>query len=155
MSSSTQKGLATLRIGLFLFMMVWAVEKFVRPEAFQSIFGSFYGFDAGHMLIFAIGAVQVGILLLFVAGRYKTLSYGLVMLMNVVTLLVSYRQILAPYDGSTNHLFAASIVVATASVALFLARSDDELLVWKSSVTSSDSETDAASGQLPSESPGV
>jgi len=128
MTSSTQKGLATLRIGLFLFMMVWTVEKFVRPEAFQSIFGSFYGFDAGHALIYLIGAVQLAVLLLFVSGKFKTVSYGLVMLMNVMTLLVSYRQILTPYEGSTNHLFAASIVVAAGSIALFLSRHDDRFL---------------------------
>lgn len=146
MTSSTRKGLAILRIGLFLFMMVWALEKFIRPEAFQSIFGSFYGFDAGHTLIFLIGAVQVAILLLFVSGTFKTASYGLVMLMNVMTLLVSYRQILAPYEGSTNHLFAASIVVAAASIALFLSRSDDDFLVLPSK-TDSSSDT-----ELPSES---
>lgn len=146
MTSSTRKGLAILRIGLFLFMMVWALEKFIRPEAFQSIFGSFYGFDAGHTLIFLIGALQVAILLLFVSGTFKTASYGLVMLMNVMTLLVSYRQILAPYEGSTNHLFAASIVVAAASIALFLSRSDDDVLVLPSKTDSS------SATELPSES---
>ncbi len=49
---------------------------------------------------------------MFVAGKFKFASYGLVMLMNVITLLVSYSKILAPYEGSTNHLFVASIVVA-------------------------------------------
>lgn len=132
MSLSSQKSLAILRIGLFLFMMVWALEKFVRPEAYQSIFGAFYGFDAGQTLIYLIGAIQVGILVLFVVGKFKFASYGLVMLMNVITLLVSYSKILAPYEGSTNHLFVASIVVATTSIALFLARSDDNFLTLSS-----------------------
>ncbi|MGQ7845772.1 hypothetical protein ACUNV4_14915 [Granulosicoccus sp. 3-233] len=145
MTSSSRIGLATLRIGLFLFMMVWALEKFIRPEAYQSIFGSFYGFDAGQSLIFLIGAVQTAILLLFVAGKFKTVTYGLVMLMNVVTLLVSYRQILAPYEGSTNHLFAASIVVAAASIALFLSRSEDSVLVLGSGTDSDET------GELPPE----
>ena len=146
MTSSTQKGLATLRIGLFLFMMVWTVEKFVRPEAFQSIFGSFYGFNAGHALIYLIGAAQLAILVLFVVGKFKTVSYGLVMLMNVMTLLVSYRQILAPYEGSTNHLFVASIVIAAGSVALFLSRNDDHFL------TISDQQKAIEETELPSES---
>lgn len=146
MTSSTQKGLATLRIGMFLFMAVWALEKFVRPEAYQSIFGSFYGFDAGHSLIYLIGAVQMAVLLLFVMGKFKTASYGLVMLMNVVTLLVSYRQILAPWEGSTNHLFVASIVVATASIALFLSRADDVFLVV------ADKAEPAENAELPSDS---
>jgi hypothetical protein len=60
------------------------------------------------------------------------------MLMNVATLLVSYRQILAPYEGSTNHLFAASIVVATASIALFLSRADDNFLAIDSAVETVD-----------------
>ncbi len=127
-------------------MMVWTVEKFVRPEAFQSIFGSFYGFNAGHALIYLIGAAQLAILVLFVLGKFKTVSYGLVMLMNVMTLLVSYRQILAPYEGSTNHLFAASIVVAAGSIALFLARNDDRFLVV------SEQQTAAVDNDLPSES---
>lgn len=128
MSASSRTTLLLLRVGLFLFMMIWAVEKFVRPEAFQNIFGSFYGFDAGNAVIYAFGAVQVVILLLFVAGACKTISYALVMAMNLITLLVSYRQLLAPFEGG-NHLFAASIVVAAASVGLFLARQEDTLLV--------------------------
>lgn len=149
MSSSTQKSLAVLRIGLFLFMMVWALEKIVRPETFKSIFGSFYGFDAGYAVIYLIGAVQIAVLLLFVAGKFKTYTYGLVMAMNVVTLLVSYRQVLNPYEGGTNHLFAASIVVAAASIAIFLARSDDNLLVLKGV------ENTVEANQVDTEAPGA
>ncbi|ASJ71226.1 DoxX protein [Granulosicoccus antarcticus] len=139
MSSSTQKSLAVLRIGLFLFMMVWAMEKFVRPESFQAIFGKFYGFDAGMVIIYLIGAIQVGILLLFVTGKFKTVSYGLVMIMNVLTLLVSYRQVLNPYEGSVNHLFVASIVIAAASIAMFMARADDHFLTLKAGEPSDES----------------
>lgn len=148
MTLSTRTALLLLRIGLFLFMMIWAVEKFVRPEAFQNIFGNFYGIDAGNGLIYAFGAVQVLILLLFVCGSFKAVSYGLVMAMNLITLMVSYRQILSPFEGG-NHLFAASIVVAAASIALFLARTDDELLTLGSFGKDSDksSMNDSTSGE--------
>ena len=126
MISTTEKALPILRIGMFLFMMVWAVEKLVRPEAYQAIFGSFYGQqNMAVSIIYLIGAVQIAILIAFVLGKFKAVTYGLVLAMNLVTTLVSYQQILAPYAGKTNHLFAASIVVLAASLFLFLVRNQD------------------------------
>ena len=134
MITTTEKALPILRIGMFLFMMVWAVEKLVRPEAYQAIFGAFYGQqNVGIAIIYLIGAVQIAILVAFVLGKFKTVTYGFVLGMNLVTTLVSYKQILAPYEGKTNHLFAASIVVLAASVYLFLVRNQDTAITMGSS----------------------
>jgi len=120
---------------MFLFMMVWAVEKLVRPESYQAIFGNFYGLkDLGFSVIYFIGAVQIAILVTFVMGKFKTISYGFVLLMNLITSLVSYQQILSPYSGKTNHLFAATIVVLATSIFLFLLRDRDTALTAGSSV---------------------
>ena len=129
MTSTPSTALPVLRIGLFLFMMVWSVEKIIRPEAYQGIYGFFYGLEVGVGAVYAAGAVQLVILAAFVLGLFKTYSYGLVLLMNLATLLVSYRQILAPYDGEVNHLFAASVPVLAGCVVLFMLRDHDTKLV--------------------------
>ncbi len=127
MTASPERALPVLRIGMFVFMLVWTLKKLIEPEAYQGIFLSFYGLDLGAAPIYAIGAVQLLVLLAFVSGAFKTVSYGLVLIMNVISLLVSYQQILDPYNGP-NQLFAASIPVAAASLVLFLLRDRDTWL---------------------------
>ena len=129
MTASPERVLPVLRIGMFLFMLVWTLEKLIEPQAYQGIFLNFYGLDLGVAPVYAIGAVQLLVLLAFVSGTFKTATYGLVLAMNVISLLVSYRQILDPYDG-VNQLFVASIPIAAASLVLFLLREHDTWLTF-------------------------
>jgi len=127
MTASPERALPVLRIGMFLFMLVWTLEKLIEPAAYQGIFLNFYGLDLGVTPVYALGILQLAVLMAFVSGAFKTASYGLVLAMNLISLLVSYRQILDPYDGA-NQLFVASIPVAAASLVLFLLRDRDTWL---------------------------
>ena len=128
MTASAEKTLPIVRVSLFIFMFLWAAEKLMRPEGYQGIFRSFYGLDLGVMPIYAIGIAQILLLVAFVAGVYRTFTYGAVFAMSAASLFVSYRQILFLYTDQGNLLFVASIPVAAASLLLFLMRDQDNWL---------------------------
>lgn len=123
-------GLAVTRVSLAMFFLVWAVEKLVKPESTQEIFESFYSLQIPVAASYAIGALQVLLILAFLAGLFKTLSYGLPLIMHAISTVSSYQQLLAPYEAS-NHLFWAGVPVLGALIALFLLRDSDQLLTIK------------------------
>ena len=125
-----QIGLAIMRISIALFFLVWSMEKLVVPENTREIFETFYSLQVPVVLSYTIGAVQTLAILTFLAGLFKTLSYGLPLIMHTVSVLSSYQQLLNPYEPP-NHLFWAGVPVLGALIALFLLRDSDQLLTVK------------------------
>jgi len=100
--------LLVLRVTVFLVMLVWTVDKLVRPEHAASVYEHFYflhGFGSATMYV--IGAVELLILLGFVVGFAPQLTYGLVLLFRAVSTLLSFRQYFHPFEGP-NILFLAA-----------------------------------------------
>jgi len=135
MGTDKETGIAlfSLRISIFLMMIVWAVLKIIAPAAYgggtdPGIFQKFYGTDLSVTLVYAIGAAQILFLIAYVLGLFKTITTGGVMLMNLITLLVSLKLILAPFAAKPNILFVASIPIFGASLAHFLMRKKDTFL---------------------------
>ena len=95
--------LPILRWSIAVFMLVWSVDKLLMPEDFIGLFQHFY----------------------------RTVTYGLMLVMNAVTVVVSLPQILDPYGGGANQLFFASVPVLAACLLLFLLRDQDTRLVIK------------------------
>lgn len=114
-----------LRITVALVMVVWALDKIMNPGHAGAVFSNFYGIEIGSAGLKAIGALQLAVIAAFVAGAFKTISYGLVLLMHAGSTLSSWRQYLEPFD---NLLFFAAWPMLAACVALFLLRSDDVFL---------------------------
>lgn len=131
---STRYALFSLRLSLLIFMLMWAALKIMTPASYgvsdggSGIFGSFYGVGFGQTAVYAIGAAQIAFLLAFGAGLFKFVTTGGVMLMNLATLAVSLPSIATSLGGDGNLLFAASLPVFGASLALFLMREQDTFL---------------------------
>jgi len=71
--------LLTLRLGVFIVMIMWTLDKFVQPEHTAGVFANFYGLDGlGPSIFMVLGALQVVLVLAFLFGVAKRLSYGLV-----------------------------------------------------------------------------
>jgi putative oxidoreductase len=112
-----------LRVGVFVVMLVWTLDKFVQPGHAARVFENFYGLGGlGPSAFLAIGTGQLVVVLAFLAGYRKRLSYGLVLLMHAVSTLSSWRQYLAPFD---NLLFFAAWPMLAACFALYLLRDLD------------------------------
>ncbi len=128
--------LLLLRLGVFIVMFMWTLDKFLHPDHAAAVFANFYMLEGlGEGAFFLIGAVQLVIVLGFVAGMFRAWSYGLVLAMHTVSTFSSWRQYLDPFE---NLLFFAAWPMLAACVALFLLRKSDRLLnfdAWRENKT--------------------
>jgi uncharacterized membrane protein YkgB len=123
-----QLSLLFLRLTVFLVMFMWTIDKFINPAHAAKVYEKFY-YIAGleSVVIYAIGVVEITILLLFLVGYRKKYTYGAVLAFHAVSTLSSFKQYLAPFDGS-NLLFFAAWPMLAACFTLFLLRDRDKKL---------------------------
>jgi len=120
--------LLILRVTVFLVMLVWTIDKFVRPAHAASVYEHFYFLRGlGPTVMYAIGVVELAILIGFVIGFAPWLTYGLVLLLHAVSTFSTFRQYLHPFEGA-NILFFAAWPMLGACFALFYLRDLDS--VW-------------------------
>lgn len=119
--------LLLLRLGVAVVMLAWSIDKLLRPEHAAGVFGAFYGMPGlGETVFYVIGTLQLLVVLAFLAGAWRTWTYGAVLAMHAVSTLSSFRQYLAPFEGP-NLLFFAAWPMLAACIALFLLRDLDTL----------------------------
>lgn len=118
-----------LRIGVFVVMLMWTLDKFINPEHSAAIFANFYGITGlGASMVMILATLELLILLAFLAGLFKRFSYGAVLLFHAVSTLSSFKQYLEPWD---NLLFFAAWPMLAACIALYLLRDEDRFLTIK------------------------
>lgn len=122
-----QVALLVLRVSLAAFFLVWSVEKILAPELALRVFQTFYFSSPSTEILIALGVLQTAIVLAFLAGLFKTWTYGLLLAMHAVSTASSWERLINPYEPP-NHLFWAAIPVFGALLALFLLRRRDNLL---------------------------
>jgi putative oxidoreductase len=130
----TRVALLVLRITVFVVMLVWTIDKFVRPDHAASVYEHFYFLRGlGPTVIHAIGVVELAVLIGFVIGFAPQLTYGLVLLFHAISTLSSFRQYLHPFVGP-NILFFAAWSMLGACFALYYLRELDTM--WSVSSSS-------------------
>lgn len=111
-----------LRLGVFVVMFAWTVDKFVDPGHAAKIFDKFYSIGGvGEDIIIAIGVAQMLVILTFLGGAYKRWTYGFVMMLHGISTFASWKQ----YTTDINLLFFAAWPMLAACVALYLLRDLD------------------------------
>lgn len=120
-------GLVLIRLSTGIFFLVWSIEKIISPEIAQKVFSKFYSIYISSSFSQAVGIVQIIIVLAFMAGLFKTWTYGAILGMHAVSTLSTYKELLNPYEPP-NHLFWAAVPLLAALIALFLLRKEDNLL---------------------------
>ena len=118
--------LFSIRVSLAAFFSVWAIGKIVAPEITQAVAESYYSSAVSSSASTIFGIVQLLIVLLFLAGLFKTWTYGAVLGMHAVSVVVAYDRFFDPYTAP-NYLFWAAIPTLGALIALFLMRKQDQL----------------------------
>lgn len=120
--------LLLLRLGVFIVMLMWTLDKFINPGHADKVFANFYGLEGlGSGIFTALASAQLIVILAFVTGTLRRYSYGLILLMHGVSTLSSWRQYLDPFD---NLLFFAAWPMLAACFALYLLRDHDTLLTF-------------------------
>mgnify|MGYP001595071935 len=117
--------LLTLRLGVFIVMLIWTVDKFVRVDHAKIVFEKFYlfaGFE--NAIMYVLAGAELLLILAFLVGVKKRWSYGLVLLLHGVSTVSSFRQYLNPFEGG-NLLFFAAWPMLAACFTLYLLRDYD------------------------------
>jgi hypothetical protein len=120
--------LLALRLGVFVVMLVWTLDKFVSTAHASRIFENFYGLTGmGSAVLMAIGAAELLLVLAFVAGIQKRFTYGAVLVLHAISTVSSYRQYLDPFN---NLLFFAAWPMLAACFTLYWLRDFDTKWTW-------------------------
>lgn len=113
-----------LRLGVFIVILMWTLDKFVNPGHAAGVFENFYGLSGwGPTVFMIIGALELLLLIGFVIGFKKRLTYGLIFVIHAISTLSSWKQYINPFDG--NLLFFAAIPMLAACWALYSLRELD------------------------------
>ncbi|MBT6326748.1 MAG: hypothetical protein HOJ35_12335 [Bdellovibrionales bacterium] len=116
-----------LRVGIFIVMFIWTLDKFVRPEHTSAVFQKFYLMPAlSNTISYFIGAIQSLVVFGFIIGFKKKFTYGTILILHSVSTLSSYSQYFHPWDGAGILFFAAWPMLASI-IALYKLRSYDTL----------------------------
>tara|TARA_B100001063_G_scaffold78003_1_gene72470 strand:+ start:958 stop:1371 length:414 start_codon:yes stop_codon:yes gene_type:complete len=127
--SRLQWSLLSLRLGVFIVMITWTLDKFVNPGHSARIFEHFYGISGStDVVAYVLGALQLILMLAFLAGIKKRITYGVVFIMHGLSTLSSYNQYI---DGFNNLLFFAAWPMWAACFALYLLRDQDIVFTVK------------------------
>ena len=90
-------GLLILRLGLAWFIFVWAVNKIIEPGQYVKIWSYFHGIDIGASMPIFMGSAQAALCLLVAFGIWRIATYGLLFAMHLVTVIVIFPNLIAPF----------------------------------------------------------
>ena len=126
--------LFTLRLGIFIVMLFWTIDKFLRPDHAVTVYEQFYLLPGwGTTAMTAIGVAELILIFGFLFGVKKRFTYGSILLLHAVSTFSSYKQYLDPFDKG-NLLFFAAWPMLAACLTLYLLRDDDTMFVFRRSV---------------------
>ncbi len=116
--------LLILRLSLGLFLLLWALEKFILPKTTEQIWSNFYQIPISSSIVTILAILQTLLAIALIVGFLRPLTYGIALGINAVTFISTWRQLLDPWGlasgESVNHLFLAGIPVLAGFIALFL-----------------------------------
>ena len=116
--------LLLLRLSIFLVLLMWVLDKFIKPSHAAQVFQFFYGVGLGTVPVYALGVIQLLVVVAFVVGFQKKFTYGVVLAMHAASTLVSYSKYIDPFT-SPNLLFFAAFPMLAGCFALFYLRDFD------------------------------
>ena len=131
MTASKVYTLLFLRVSLGLLMLVGGADKIANPAHGVAVAERFYlGLGASAALMPALGAAQIVLGALVIAGALRRVTYPVLLAVTGLTLLGVWRSVLDPWgwvlEGS-NALFFPSLIVFAGALVLQAFRAEDRL----------------------------
>ncbi len=128
LAAKLKVGLFSLRIGVFVVMIMWTIDKFVNPGHAARVFQKFYLIEGLSVpFSYLVGGLQLIVVLGFLVGAYKKWTYGTLLILHGISTLSTWQMYLDPW-GPRNLLFFAAWPMLSALFCLFLLRDEDRLL---------------------------
>jgi len=115
-----------IRISIALVLLMWTVDKFVNPEHAAAVYAHFYFIDGlGATVMTIIAVAEVVLIALFLVGRFKNITYLIVLIIHAVSTLTPLAIYLEPFARQQNLLFFAAWPMLAACYALYALREYD------------------------------
>ena len=114
------------RLSIFAFLLPWQLMRFTRPEGINNIAQKYYKFSMPDIGSTISGVLMMALLIAFVVGFKKRISYGLVALIHGIGTAMTIPALIPGHDGH-NQLFLAAMPALMAMVLLYLLRNEDTL----------------------------
>jgi len=131
MSSSNQAAvpLFLLRLSIFLVMLMWTLDKFFRPGHAAMVFSHYYHLAGLNVTaMYLLGGLECLLILAFLLGYKKSVSYGLVFVIHAISTLSTFHVYLKPFKS--NHLlFFAAWPMLAGCFLLWRMRAQDSIMV--------------------------
>lgn len=126
--SNLPQALLSLRLGVFIVMFMWTIDKFINPDHSARVFEKYYLVSGlSSSLAYLLGVLQLILVLGFLLGIKKRLTYGAILIMHFVSTVSSYQMYMDPW-GPKNLLFFAAWPMLAAIYSLYILREEDRLL---------------------------
>lgn len=114
-----------LRISVALVLIMWTIDKFVNPAHGIAVYEKFYFIGGlGETIMYAIAVAELVLIALFLIGRFKNITYLIVLLIHAVSTLTPMMVYLDPFKGSGLLFFAAWPMLAACWM-LYVFRHED------------------------------
>ena len=127
--------LLLLRLGVFVVMFMWTIDKLLRPDHMVAVYERYYGIGGfGNSFAYVIGVAELLLILAFLGGLWRRWTYGAVLLLHTVSTLAPFGKYLSPFEP-TNLLFFAAWPMLAACATLYLMRDSDTLFTVPRSAT--------------------
>lgn len=118
------------RLFIFLFMLPWQLMRLTKPEVVNNISTKYYKFSMPEIGSTISGVLMLALLVAFLIGFKKKISYGLVLAFHALGTLMTIP-FLIPGTENFNALFLAAIPTIGAMWLLWALRDQDTLLSMK------------------------
>ena len=110
---------------------MWTLDKFLNPAHASKVFEHFYSIgNLNGGVLTVLAAVEMLIIVLFLLGLFKDLTYLLVFCLHALSTLSSYSQYLSPWTDRNLLFFTAWPMLASCAVLYYL-RAYDVRYIWK------------------------
>ncbi len=132
--------LLTLRLSIFFVMLMWTLDKFIRPEHAASVFEKYYFVGGlGQVLTWTLGGLELVLLVGFMLGIAKRWTYGAVLVLHGISTLSAFNHYITPFAEGPHLLFFAAWPMLAACFSLYLLRDLDQLGVVRWGTRSTES----------------
>lgn len=116
------------RVSIFYFLLPWQLMRFTSPESAKGIAAKYYKVsDLPDIAGLAIGVFWMALLIAFLLGLKKSISYALVLILHAGAVLFTLPYYI-PGLENYNQLFLAAIPTIAAMALLYILRKEDTLL---------------------------
>ncbi|MBE9076798.1 hypothetical protein IQ241_05725 [Romeria aff. gracilis LEGE 07310] len=119
--------LLLMRLSVALVLLMWILDKFVRPDHAVAIFAAFYSIQGvGTAVVYVLAMLQLLVVIAFVIGFRKGITYLIVLFMHALSTVIALPKYFAPFTDP-NLLFFAAWPMLAACFALYMLRDMDTL----------------------------